>query len=72
MNISHFNDLLLIPCALPTVLLLQRWCKLRSHDEPPRPGEILSLSVFMKPSTPLVRFQAKRSPSSKYASIQRS
>jgi hypothetical protein len=38
---SHFNDLLLIPCALPPVLLLQRWCKLRSHDEPPRPGEIL-------------------------------
>ena len=38
---SHFNDLLLIPCALPPVLLAQRWLKLRFHDEPPRAGEII-------------------------------
>src|SRR5580765_2675534 len=38
---SWFNDLLLIPCALPVVLWLQRRLKLRFHDEPPRPGEIL-------------------------------
>ncbi|MGN6555809.1 MAG: hypothetical protein ACTHLW_19045 [Verrucomicrobiota bacterium] len=38
---SHFNDLLLIPCALPPVLLAQRWLKLRSHDGPPQVGEIV-------------------------------
>ena len=38
---SYFNDLWLIPCALPPVLMIQRWFKLRSHDEPPQPGEIL-------------------------------
>jgi len=38
---SHFNDVLLIPCALPAVLLLQRALKLRDHDEPPRAGEIV-------------------------------
>jgi len=38
---SHFNDLLLIPCALPLLLLLQRWLRLRTHDCPPTPGEIV-------------------------------
>lgn len=38
---SYFNDLWLIPCALPPVLLIQRWFKLRPHDDPPRSGEIL-------------------------------
>ena len=38
---SYFNDLWLIPCALPPVLSLQRWLKVRSHDEPPQPNEIL-------------------------------
>lgn len=37
---GHFNDLLLIPCALPLVLLLQRRLKLRAHDRPPEAGEI--------------------------------
>jgi hypothetical protein len=37
---GHFNDLLLIPCALPPLLLLQRWLKLRRHDQAPTPGEI--------------------------------
>ena len=37
---DHFNDLLLIPCALPLLLWLQRLMRLRSHDEPPRAAEI--------------------------------
>ena len=37
---SHFNDLLLIPCALPLVLLAQRRLNLRHHDDPPLPTEI--------------------------------
>jgi len=36
----QFNDLLLIPCALPPILLIQRWLRLRLHDAPPTPGEI--------------------------------
>ncbi len=38
---SYFNDTLLIPCALPPVLLAQRWLKLRRHDAPPEASEIL-------------------------------
>ena len=37
---DHFNDVLLIPCALPPFLLLLRWFKLRTHDRPPTAGEI--------------------------------
>jgi ubiquinone/menaquinone biosynthesis C-methylase UbiE len=37
---SWFNDLLLIPCALPPVLMIQRWLGLRTHDQSPTPGEI--------------------------------
>jgi hypothetical protein len=37
---GYFNDLLLIPCALPLFLQLQRWSGLRQHDEPPRTSEI--------------------------------
>jgi len=44
---DHFNDLLLIPCALPPLLLAQRWLKLRTHDQPPTAGEItLHLAVW--------------------------
>ena len=43
----HFNDLLLIPCALPPLLLVQRWLRLRTNDSPPSPGEIaLYLTVW--------------------------
>jgi hypothetical protein len=35
-----FDDLLLIPCALPPLLLLHRWLKLRGHDAPPTLLEI--------------------------------
>jgi hypothetical protein len=37
---NHFNDCLLIPCALPPLLLMQRWLRLRQHDLPPTAGEI--------------------------------
>jgi hypothetical protein len=37
---SHFNDVLLIPCALPLVLLLQRWLRLRGDDDMPNLAEI--------------------------------
>lgn len=37
---GQFNDLLLIPCALPLVLWLQRQIGLRRHDAPPRFREI--------------------------------
>lgn len=38
---SHFNDLWLIPCALPLVLWVHRWAGWRS-DEPPTLGELVS------------------------------
>lgn len=38
---GQFDDLLLIPCALPVLLQLQRWLHLRDHDEPPRLSEII-------------------------------
>ena len=37
---DHFNDLLLIPCALPPLLWLQRRLNLRPDDRPPTVGEI--------------------------------
>jgi hypothetical protein len=37
---GQFDDLLLIPCALPVVLWMQRWLRLRNHDLPPTWGEI--------------------------------
>lgn len=39
---SHFNDLLLIPCALPPILWLHRQFGLRSHDQAPTVLEIAS------------------------------
>ncbi len=39
---SWFNDTLLIPCALPPVLLAQRWLGLRAHDQFPTAGEIFA------------------------------
>ncbi len=37
---NWFNDLLLIPCALPPVLLTQYWLGLRTHDSAPTFGEV--------------------------------
>ena len=42
----HFNDMLLIPCALPPLLLMQRWLRLRTTDDPPTWGEIALYTVF--------------------------
>ena len=39
---NWFNDTLLIPCALPPILLVQRWLGLRTHDRPPTFGEIIA------------------------------
>jgi hypothetical protein len=38
---GHFNDLLLIPCAIPPLLLFQRFLRLRPHDHFPAASEIL-------------------------------
>jgi len=38
---SYFDDLLLIPCALPVLLWVERRLKLRHHDLPPQPDEML-------------------------------
>ena len=44
---NHFNDLLLIPCALPLLLFFHRRLGLRLHDCPPTPGKIaLYLTVW--------------------------
>jgi hypothetical protein len=38
---SHFNDLLLIPCALPPVLLIHQWLRLRPAQRMSSISEIL-------------------------------
>lgn len=42
----HFNDLWLIPCALPPVLWLHERLGLRAQEGPPLPGEITGHLVF--------------------------
>ena len=42
----HFNDCLLIPCALPPLLWMQRRLGLRSNDEMPTVAEISLYTVF--------------------------
>lgn len=42
----HFNDLWLIPCALPPVLWLHRRLGLRTDDDSPRTGEIAGHLIF--------------------------
>jgi hypothetical protein len=37
---NWFNDALLIPCALPPLLLMHRWLGLRKHDSPPTALEV--------------------------------
>jgi hypothetical protein len=41
-----FNDLLLIPCALPLLLQAQRWLKLRPHDHSPSAREVFGHIVL--------------------------
>jgi hypothetical protein len=43
---SHFNDLWLIPCALPPILWLHRRLGLRPDDNFPRISEMISHLVF--------------------------
>ena len=43
---SWFNDLWLIPCALPPVLWLHRRLGLRGHDQAPQVSEIALHLVF--------------------------
>jgi hypothetical protein len=42
----HFNDLLLMPAALPVLLWMQRGLRLRNTDEPPTWNEIALYTVF--------------------------
>jgi len=42
----HFNDMLLIPCALPVLLWMQRGLRLRTNDQPPTWNEIALYTVF--------------------------
>jgi hypothetical protein len=41
-----FNDSLLIPCALPPLLQVYRWLKLRTHDDRPSSAEIFGHLVL--------------------------
>lgn len=54
---GHFNDLLVIPCALPPLLLFHRLVGLRRTDAPPQGGEIalhlLIWSLFFEVFAPL-------------------
>lgn len=63
---SYFNDLWLIPCALPPVLWLQRRFNLRSHDDPPQWREILFhlvvWSVFFEGILPHFRARSTGDP----------
>jgi hypothetical protein len=43
---NHVGDTLLIPCALPPLLWLQRLTRLRLHDRPPTPAEIFGTLVL--------------------------
>ena len=43
---GYFNDLWLMPCALPPILWLHRKLGLRAHDGVPGVGEILSHLIF--------------------------
>lgn len=43
---SHFNDLLLLPCALPPILWLHRQLGLRAHDQAPTGWEITLHLIF--------------------------
>ena len=42
----HFNDMLLMPCALPPLLWMQRRLRLRATDDPPTWGELALYTVF--------------------------
>lgn len=43
---NHFDDLVLIPCALPPLLWLHRKLGMRAHDDQPTLAEITGHLVF--------------------------
>lgn len=43
---GYFNDFWLIPCALPPILWLHRWLRLRTDDSYPQISEIALHLVF--------------------------
>jgi hypothetical protein len=43
---SYFNDVWLIPCALPPILWLHRQWNLRTHDDAPHASEIILHLTF--------------------------
>ena len=51
---DHFDDLLLIPAALPLILGLQRWIGLRNHDRPPTASEIFGHLLIWSLASELV------------------
>ncbi len=57
----YFNDLLLIPCALPVMLLVHRCLALRSHDDSPTAREIglhlVVWSLYCEGIGPLIQNQ---------------
>jgi len=63
---GYFNDLLVIPCAIPPVLFLHRHLRLRSHDRPPTAFEIaihlLIWSVILEVIGPRVYSKATADP----------
>ena len=63
---GHFNDLLLIPCVLPPLLLLHRKLSLRHTDAPPRAREIalhlLVWSIYFELIGPLLLKRATGDP----------
>lgn len=60
---GYFNDLLVIPCALPPLLLLHRLIGVRKTDAPPTGGEVamhlLIWSLFFEIVAPLVVASAR-------------
>ena len=55
---GYFNDLLLVPCALPPLLFVQRLLRLREINLPPRADEIVLhlfvWSLFFEAFAPLL------------------
>ncbi len=63
---DHFDDLLLIPAALPFVLWIQRRLGVREHDVPPTTAEIILhlviWSLLAEAIIPLFSTQATADP----------
>lgn len=51
---EHFNDVLLIPAALPLVLWLQRRLGLRDNDQPPQRREVATALILWSVAAEIV------------------